>query len=89
MFAVNYDVRANYIHKAELGWMISGNIIYYCFAIPMAFYFKDKRAFCKVACPVSLVMKVPTKFALIRKGRLELNVWNAEFVMKFVRWASM
>jgi polyferredoxin len=67
VFAINYDVRANYIHKAELGWMIVGNMIYYGLAIPMAFYFKDKRAFCKVACPVSLVMKVPTKFALIRK----------------------
>jgi len=42
-------------------------MIYYCLAIPMAFYFKDRRAFCKGACPVSLVMKVPTTFALIRK----------------------
>jgi ferredoxin-type protein NapH len=67
VFAVNYDVRAHYIHKAELAWMIYGNMIYYCLAIPMAFFFKDRRAFCKIACPVSLVMKLPTKFALIRK----------------------
>lgn len=67
VFVLNYDVRANYIHKAELGWMIVGNTIYYLLAIPMASYFKDKRAFCKIACPVSLVMKVPTQLALIRK----------------------
>jgi len=67
VFGLNYDVRGNYINKAELSWMISGNIVYYLLAIPMAFYFKDNRAFCKIACPVSLIMKLPSRFALLRK----------------------
>jgi ferredoxin-type protein NapH len=67
VFGMNYDVHSQYLRKAELGWMLIGNVIYYLFAIPLAFFFKDKRAFCKIACPVSLVMKVPTQLALIRK----------------------
>ncbi len=66
VFALRYDVRGAYIGKAELGWMISSNIIYYLLAIPLAYWFQDRRAFCKVLCPVSLVMKVPARFAVIR-----------------------
>lgn len=36
-------------------------------AIILAFIFKKKRAFCKIACPVSLVMKLQSRFALTRK----------------------
>ncbi len=71
IFLMSYDVRGSYINKAELKWMIAGNVIYYFLAIPMAFYFKDKRAFCKVACPVSLIMKAPASFAIIRKRPTE------------------
>lgn len=63
----SYDVREDYINKAELAWMVGGNIVYYLMAIPLAFWFRDRRAFCKMACPVSLVMKVPTRFAKIRR----------------------
>jgi polyferredoxin len=66
VFLLNYDVRGDYLNRAELGWMIVGNLVYYTLAIPMAFIFKDRRAFCKIACPVSLIMKVPTRLALIR-----------------------
>ncbi len=66
VFLLNYDVRNDYLDKSELSWMIVGNLIYYALAIPMAFIFKDKRAFCKIACPVSLIMKIPTKFSLIK-----------------------
>ena len=61
-----YNVRASYIGKTELKWMIGSNVIYYLLAIPFAFFFQDRRAFCKILCPVSLVMKVPARFALIR-----------------------
>ena len=66
VFALRYDVRGSYIGKAELSWMISGSVIYYFLAIPLAYWLRDRRAFCKVLCPVSLVMKVPARFALIR-----------------------
>ena len=67
VFGFSYNVKANYINKDELSWMIIGNIIYYMLAIPLAYYFKDRRAFCKVACPVALVMKLPSRYALIKK----------------------
>ena len=67
VLVLSYDEQGDYIGKAELGWMIGGNIVYYLIAIPLAYWFKDRRAFCKVVCPVSLVMKVPSKYAKIRK----------------------
>ncbi len=67
VLVVKYDVHADYIGKAELSWMMVSSGLYYLLAVPMAFWFRDRRAFCKVLCPVSLVMKVPARFARIRK----------------------
>lgn len=63
----SYDVRLHYINKAELAWMLTGNALYYLIAIALAFHFHDQRAFCKIACPVSLVMKIPTSMSLTAK----------------------
>ena len=86
VFALRYDVRGTYIGKAELGWMISSNIIYYLLAIPLAYWFQDRRAFCKVLCPVSLVMKVPARLARIRirpsgKACTECGICNHSCLM--------
>jgi len=62
---LQYDIRSQYLHRTEMMWMFAGNIVYYLLAIPMAFIFKDKRAFCKIACPVALLMKVPTSVCLV------------------------
>ncbi|MFZ5632900.1 MAG: 4Fe-4S binding protein [Bacillota bacterium] len=62
---LNYDVRAEYLNKTEMFWMFSSNIVYYLIAIWMAFYLNDRRAFCKIACPVAVVMEVPTSVCLI------------------------
>ncbi|WP_028584432.1 4Fe-4S binding protein [Desulfogranum mediterraneum] len=67
IYVVGYDVKGSYIGKAELTWMMAGNLVYYLLAILLAFYFTDQRAFCKILCPVSLVMKVPSQFACNRK----------------------
>jgi len=48
----------------QLIWFLAGNLIYYVAAIILAFVFQKKRAFCLVMCPVSLVMKVPTKLSM-------------------------
>lgn len=54
-------------HKThQLIWFLVGNGIYYATAIPLAFIFKKKRAFCKIACPVALIMKLQTRVALIK-----------------------
>jgi polyferredoxin len=55
VFVLSYNVRGAYIGKTELGWMIGSSIIHSLLAIPLAYWLKDRRAFCKVLCPVSLV----------------------------------
>ncbi|MCX7830294.1 MAG: 4Fe-4S dicluster domain-containing protein, partial [Acidobacteria bacterium] len=66
VFFLNFDVKRNYLNRQEMLWMFLGNAIYYLIAIPLAFYFKDRRAFCKIACPVSLVMKPTASLAMIK-----------------------
>lgn len=67
IYFFSYNVKEHYIGKAELTWMMAGNIVYYLLAIPLAFYFTDHRAFCKILCPVSLIMKVPSRYARNKK----------------------
>lgn len=57
--------------QGQLIWFLVGNGIYYALSIPMAFLFKKKRAFCKILCPVSLVMKAQSTVALIRRRPTE------------------
>ncbi|MBC9786130.1 4Fe-4S binding protein [Heliobacterium chlorum] len=66
VFVFSYDVRRDYLYKQEMLWMIAGNAVYYVLGIPLAFWLKDRRAFCKVACPVSLIMKIPASVSLAR-----------------------
>lgn len=68
IFFLNYDVRSDYLNRSEMAWMFIGNGLYYLIGIALAFIFKDRRAFCKVACPVSLVMKLPSGLRLIKLG---------------------
>jgi polyferredoxin len=49
-------------------WFLAGNGLYYLSGIILAFVYKKRRAFCKMACPVSLVMKLTARFSFIRKG---------------------
>lgn len=51
----------------SLIWFIASNLIYYSLAVWLAFRYKKKRAFCKIACPVSLFMKCQTTVALIQR----------------------
>lgn len=74
--ALGYDWKNNHIEESggiiqtaktgALIWFIIGNGLYYATAIILAFVFKKKRAFCKIVCPVSLVMKAQTNIALIQ-----------------------
>jgi polyferredoxin len=70
---LGYDWYSNHIQGNQTGrqgaliWFFVGNGIYYFSAILLAFKFKKKRTFCKIACPVSLLMKPQTTIALIKK----------------------
>ncbi len=77
--SLGYDYINNHIKDGEIIglvqkgkyhqflWFAAGNLIYYIVGIAAAFIFKKKRAFCKIICPVSLVMKLPSKAAVTKK----------------------
>ena len=49
-------------------WFILGNILYYAVGIILAYTLKDNRAFCKYVCPVSVPLKVTSRFSLMKIG---------------------
>ena len=49
-------------------WFIVGNLFYYAVGIILAYTLKDNRAFCKYVCPVSVPLKVSSRFSLIKIG---------------------
>lgn len=61
----------NYGKPGSLIWFIVSNIIYYILAVWLAFKYRKKRAFCKIACPVSLFMKCQTTVAMIQRAPTE------------------
>ncbi len=53
-------------------WFIIGNLLYYATGIILAYALKDNRAFCKYVCPVSVPLKLTTRFSLLKvKGEAE------------------
>jgi polyferredoxin len=77
LIKMGYDYYQTHIHGtskvmiqnlkySQLIWFLTGNALYYVVAIGLAFVFKKKRAFCKIACPVSLVMKLPSRLSLLK-----------------------
>lgn len=66
IFALSYNPWTNFINKQEMKLMFISNGLYYLIAIPLAFIMSDKRAFCKYACPVSLVMIPSSKIGLLK-----------------------
>ena len=49
-------------------WFIVGLLGYYAIGIVMAYAFKDNRAFCKYVCPVSVPLKITSRFSMMKIG---------------------
>jgi ferredoxin-type protein NapH len=49
-------------------WFIIGNVAYYIIGIVLAYALGDNRAFCKYLCPVSVPLKVMSRFSLLKIG---------------------
>lgn len=49
-------------------WFIVGNVLYYAVGIILAYSLKDNRAFCKYVCPVTVPLKITSRFSLIKIG---------------------
>ena len=50
----------------ELGWLLIGNLLYYVVGIGLAYALKDNRAFCKYVCPIPVLQKITSRFALLK-----------------------
>jgi polyferredoxin len=64
VFAFHYRLN----HWSPLLWLLTGNLLYYASAILMAYLLKDNRAFCKYLCPIPVLMKLASRFALLKVG---------------------
>lgn len=49
-------------------WFIIGNLLYYIVGITLAYALKDNRAFCKYVCPVTVPLKITSRFSVIKIG---------------------
>jgi len=54
--------------QAAVTWFIIGNLAYYATGIGLAYALKDNRAFCKYVCPVSVPLKITSRFSLLKIG---------------------
>jgi polyferredoxin len=49
-----------------LAWFVAGNALYYLVGVVLALALKDNRAFCKYACPITVPLKLSSRFALLK-----------------------
>lgn len=47
-------------------WLTIGNAFYFSTSIILAFALKDNRAFCKYVCPITVFLKLTTRFSLLK-----------------------
>lgn len=58
--------------SSGLVWFAVGNLVYYSIGVVLAYTIKDNRAFCKYVCPVSVLLKITSRFSLLKiKGNPE------------------
>jgi len=65
-FGLGYRDPIHFGSAQGLAWMVGGNLLYYAVAVTMAFVLRDNRAFCKYLCPVAVVLKATSRFALLK-----------------------
>jgi polyferredoxin len=49
-----------------ISWFVVGNLFYYGLGIGLAYALKDNRAFCKYICPVATILKITSRFSLLK-----------------------
>src|SRR5215208_6629516 len=71
VFALTYLVgfRNGATGSIAVTWFIVGNLFYYAVGIVLAYTLKDNRAFCKYVCPVSVPLKITSRFSIIKIGQ--------------------
>jgi ferredoxin-type protein NapH len=67
-FWFGFAYRLGAIGVTAVYWFLIGNATYYGAGITLAFLLKDNRAFCKYICPVSVPLKLTSRFSLLKVG---------------------
>lgn len=71
-YGVGYHDPIQYGSPAGLIWLLVGNGFYYTVGIGLAVALRDNRAFCKYVCPVSVLLKITSRFSILKiKGDAE------------------
>jgi polyferredoxin len=65
-FGFGYQKHVYFNSVTGMYWMIAGNMLYYLIGISMAFILKDNRAFCKYVCPITVFLKLTSRFSLLK-----------------------
>lgn len=63
-----FAYRPGLTNTSALAWLIAGNAFYYISAIVMAVVLQDNRAFCKYLCPLTIFLKLSSRFSLLKIG---------------------
>ena len=61
-----FQYRPNPMGQSDLIWLVGGNTFYFVSAIILAFMLKDNRAFCKYICPITTILKITSRFSLLK-----------------------
>jgi ferredoxin-type protein NapH len=61
-----FGYRSGASGASAITWYVAGNALYYALGIGLAYALKDNRAFCKYLCPVSLPLKLTSRFSLLK-----------------------
>jgi ferredoxin-type protein NapH len=67
VFAIGF--RDGVTGTVAITWFIVGNLLYYAAGICLAYALKDNRAFCKYVCPVTVPLKITSRFSLLKIGQ--------------------
>lgn len=61
-----FEYRGGVVGPSAMVWFLAGNLSYYALGISLAYALKDNRAFCKYICPVSALLKITSRFSLLK-----------------------
>jgi polyferredoxin len=77
-FALGYDDPAKWSGGAALMWLLGGATVYYTLGLGVAIWQKDNRAFCKYVCPNPALMKLTSRFAVLKIASVAANCNDCE-----------
>jgi polyferredoxin len=73
LLVLGFDYRSGAAGLTGLYWFLAGNALYYGAGLALAVGLKDNRAFCKYVCPITVPLKLTSRFALLKiEGNQEL-----------------